>query len=163
MVQQVFFLKKAFYISREPGTHKFGTSKIVHPKCAIGQLHDITFGTEPDFFSVIPGDPKIKNMGKMGDMGDIGPQQGRENHGLGCEWHVFCELSIRYFVELMDLIATYCSIATTPNYDGSNTASGQVLKPARPAFGRTVGIWTTSDIKIRKWQLIISLIWQSHK
>ena len=115
MVQQVFFFLKAFYISREPGTHKFGTSKIVHPKCAIGQLHDITFGTEPDFFSVIPGDPKIKNMGKMGDMGDIGPQQGRENHGLGCEWHVFCELSIRYFVELMDLIATYCYLLLHSN------------------------------------------------
>ena len=66
----------------------------------------------------------------------------------------FFELSIRYFVELIDLIATYCSIATTPNYVGSNTACGQVLKPARPAFGRTLGIWTTSDIKIRKWQLI---------
>ena len=51
----LFLKKKAFYISREPGTHKFGTSKIVHPKCAIGQLHDITFGTLGSrFFS---GDP----------------------------------------------------------------------------------------------------------
>ena len=155
MVQQVFLLKKAFYISREPGTHKFGTSKIVHPKCAIWQLHDITFGTVGTrFFFGDPWGPKDATWVRWATWPDMGLNRAGKIMAWDLNDMFFSELSIRYFVELIDLIATYCSIATTPNYDGSNTASGQVLKPARPAFGRTVGIWTTSDIKIRKWQLI---------
>ena len=90
MVQQVFLLKKSvLHLSWtwDPQIWHLqnSTSKVCHLATARHHLWD---GWNQIFFRWSLGTQRC-NMGKMGDMARHGPQRGRENHGLGCEWHVF--------------------------------------------------------------------------
>lgn len=109
MVQQVFFVKKKSVLhlswTWDPQIWHLqnSTSKVCHWATARHHLWD---AWKQIFFRWSLGTISDATWVRWATWA-IGPQQGRENHGLGYEWHFFFELSIRYFGELIDLIATY--------------------------------------------------------